>query len=505
MFKNSLPTPRLPSLVLLCCAAFGDAGAATFTVTNTSDGGAGSLRNAIFSANAASGNLHSIVFDLPEASTINVLSELPSIDKPGISIGSGSGPRVFINAQNNSPLLKLGADNVLFTLNNVRLSNGHRVGGGGCLLAGPPSGNASVFLNDVTMIACTGLRNDLFRSAQGGALLAIGRSVNVSDSVFEANGFENRSGVEFNVAGGAIALFADGSKSLVIDGALFELNLANGGTAGNGPVALGGSIHVGGGARLSLNRASMNESFAGASSAAGPVDARGGAIYAEGNVLIENSLFFQGGSARGLVTVESADRSRTLELRNTSFWEVEAFNGSAVTSNLATVTLRNTSFTRTRDGNIQGSEVRVESLPGQPAPSVLRLSNALFVRPQQGPVSACSVGSGVNVETSFTLSDRSAPGCGIVSSPAPLRVDWFESRPRRFGGWIKLLPDSPAIDAGNPLTPNLADWRTCTTTDARGAFRPIDATSPGVFSICDIGAVEHDRVRLFSSGFESLL
>lgn len=504
MFKISLPTARLLPFVLLCCAAFGNAEAATFTVTNTSDGGAGSLRNAILSANATSGNLHSIVFDLPEASTINVLSELPSIDKPGISIGSVSGPRVFINAQNNSPLLQLGADNVLFTLSNVVLSNGRRVGGGGCLLAGPPSGNASVFLNNVAMGACLGLRNDLFRSAQGGALLAFGRSLNISDSAFEVNGFENRSGVEFNVAGGAIALLADSSKSLVIDGALFELNHANGGTAGSIPAALGGAIYVGGGARLSVTRTSFNENFAGAGTLAALGDARGGALYAEGNVLIENSLFFQGGSPRGVLTVESSDRSRTLEVRNTSFWEVEAFNGSAITSNLALVTLRNTSFAKTKDGNSQGSEVRVNPVPGQPAPSVLRLSNALFIRPQQGPGASCSVGSGVEVETSFTLSDRIEPGCGITTSLSPLRLDWFESRPRQFGGWIKLRPDSPAIDAGNPQTPNLADWRTCTTSDARGVLRPIDATSPGEVSVCDIGAVEHDRVRLFSSGFETL-
>ncbi|MCG6117567.1 MAG: hypothetical protein MEQ07_05150 [Aquimonas sp.] len=505
MFENLLPTRLLPSIVLLFWAASGVAHAATFTVTNTNDGGAGSLRNAILSANAASGNLHSIVFDVPAGSTINVLSELPSIDKPGISIGSVAGPRVLINAQNNSPLLQIGADNLLFTLNNVGLFSGRRVGGGGCLLAGPASGNASIFLNDVAMFTCVGLRNELFRSAQGGAMLVFGRSINISDSVFVGNGFGNPSNLEFNVAGGAIALLADSSKSLVSDGALFELNFAQGGTAGNVPAALGGAIYVGGGARLSVNRTSFNENFAGAGSQAAPGDARGGAIYAEGNALIENSLFFQGGSPRGVLTVESSDRSRTLEVRNTSFWEVDAFNGSAVTSNLAMVTLRNTSFAKTEGGSSQGSEVRVEAVPGQLAPSVLRLSNALFIRAQQGPVASCSVGSSVNVETSFTLSDRAAPGCGISVSPTPLRLDWFESRPRQFGGWIKLLPDSPAIDAGNPQAPNLADWRTCTISDARGVLRPIDATGLGSASVCDIGAVEHDRIRLFASGFETPL
>jgi hypothetical protein len=474
----------------------------TFTVTSTADSGAGSLRSAIDAANAASGNIHSIVFSLPAGSEISVASELPAITKAGLSIGSVSGPRVLLRATANNPMLRVGATNTLLTLNNLVMADGRRVGGGGCLLAEPPSGNGSLVLNQVAMGACLGLRNDLFRSAQGGALLVFGRDVNINDSVFEFNGFaQAAAGQEFNVAGGAVALIGDSARRLLIDGALFELNQANGGATASQPVAVGGSIYVGGGARLQIDRANLSESYA-FGQAAG-ADARGGAIYAEGTVFIEDSLFFQGGSARGLITVESDDRTRTLELRNTSFNEVEAFSDAVLRSNLASVTLRNSGFSETRDGRAEGSELRVDALPGQATPSLLRLSNTLFARSPQGANAACSVGTNVTVENSFNLSDHAAPGCGIRSTTLPLNLDGFDQPSDRFGGWLLVRGSSRVIDFGNPATPLLADWSTCATRDARGVTRPIDATSPGIIAVCDVGPVEYERVIVFADGFES--
>lgn len=474
----------------------------TFTVTTTADSGAGSLRSAIDAANAASGNIHSIVFSLPAGSQISVASELPAITKAGVSIGSVSGPRVTVRATANNPLLRVGATNTLLTLNNLVMADGRRVGGGGCLLAEPPGGNATLVLNQVAVAGCLGLRNDLFRSAQGAAVLVFARDVNINDSIFEFNTFATAApGQEFNVAGGAVALIADSARRLLIDGALFELNQANGGATASQPAALGGSIYVGGGARLQMDRVNMAESYAFGQNGVG--DARGGAIYAEGSVFIEDSLFFQGGSARGLITVESDDRSRTLELRNTSFNEVEAFSDAVVRSNLASVTLRNSGFSETRDGRPEGSELRVDALPGQATPSLLRLSNTLFARSPQGANAACSVGSNVTVENSFNLSDHAAPGCGIRSTALPLNLDGFDQPSDRFGGWLLVRGNSRVIDFGNPATPSLADWSTCATRDARGVTRPIDATSPGILAVCDVGPVEYERVILFSDGFES--
>jgi hypothetical protein len=62
------------------------AAAATFTVTNTADSGAGSLRQAIMDANAAGAGPHTISFDIP-GSGVQTIS--PSTGLPAISVSSG--------------------------------------------------------------------------------------------------------------------------------------------------------------------------------------------------------------------------------------------------------------------------------------------------------------------------------------------------------------------------------------------------------------------------------
>ncbi len=87
-------TLRMPCFRLNVCAAIAllvstaTLSAATFTVTNTNDGGAGSLRQAILDANATSG-ADSIQFNIPGAGvhTITPTSELPPITETVIIDG----------------------------------------------------------------------------------------------------------------------------------------------------------------------------------------------------------------------------------------------------------------------------------------------------------------------------------------------------------------------------------------------------------------------------------
>ena len=71
-------TPRLVCAILLSCGMA--ASAATFTVTNTADSGAGSLRQAITDANGGGAGPHTIVFDIPGSGvqTIALSSSLPT-------------------------------------------------------------------------------------------------------------------------------------------------------------------------------------------------------------------------------------------------------------------------------------------------------------------------------------------------------------------------------------------------------------------------------------------
>jgi hypothetical protein len=126
---------------VLCCLAgslldpFHDVQAATFTVTNTEDSGAGSLRQAILSANASSAVPHSIVFSIPQTDprfglrtpgvwTIEPTS-LPPLTSGQTSITSTTG-----NTNPGGYVLEINGRNVgtmgsLFTIQ----SNGNTIGG----------------------------------------------------------------------------------------------------------------------------------------------------------------------------------------------------------------------------------------------------------------------------------------------------------------------------------------------------------------------------------------
>jgi hypothetical protein len=68
------------AFVLLFAASF--AGATTFTVINTNDSGAGSLRQAILDANAGGAGPHTVAFDIPGAGvhTITLSTSLPEVN-----------------------------------------------------------------------------------------------------------------------------------------------------------------------------------------------------------------------------------------------------------------------------------------------------------------------------------------------------------------------------------------------------------------------------------------
>jgi|GEM_PF-3212502 len=489
------------------------ASAATFTVTSTANSGPGSLREAIAAANATIGNVHSVVFELPADSRIVLQSELPPIEKPIFSINGSGSARLLITDRTPSPssidydapLLRVASTNTLLTLTDLSLFSGRRVGGGGCLLANPPSGNnATVVLTRVNVEGCSGVRNTLFGSAYGGGVLVFGRSVNINGGRFEGNGFENQPPGNFRVGGAALAVFADSGQQVVIQGAYFGENPAIGGTVDSGFAAAGGAIYVEGGARLSINRSQFLENVAGA--AAGNRSS-GSAIHTDGNLLLENSLFFEGNSARGLVVATAEDRTRTLNIRNTTFFRgiAEGSGNSLIYSDYAEVLVRNSTFAESALSPTSASEIRVEARAGQIGPSVLRLSNSLFGSGSSAGA-ACSVGANVGVETSFNLSNRPAPGCGITSTPASLRLDDFpDIPPSGEGGFLALLLDSPAVDAGNFALPSIGDWRTCMTTDARGVARPQNGTGHPVLFACDIGAYEQEPARLFRNGFEPVI
>ena len=75
--------------LLFCSMGLGQAFAATFAVTNVNDSGAGSLRQAILSANASANVLDTITFNIGGVGpfTITPLTDLPTVIDPVVIDG----------------------------------------------------------------------------------------------------------------------------------------------------------------------------------------------------------------------------------------------------------------------------------------------------------------------------------------------------------------------------------------------------------------------------------
>jgi len=111
------------------------AGAATFTVSNLNDAGAGSLRDAIGQANAAAG-ADTIQFQAGLSGTIPLASELAITDTLNLA-GPGAGS-IKVDANLGTRLFKVqhaGGSAITATLSGLTLANGHAPDEGGAIWA----------------------------------------------------------------------------------------------------------------------------------------------------------------------------------------------------------------------------------------------------------------------------------------------------------------------------------------------------------------------------------
>src|SRR5215211_2949947 len=112
------------SVVIAAVVLASPAWAATYTVTNNADSGAGSLRQAMIDANATTGVADTINFNLGSAATITLTSaQLPTItDGAGLTIDGGSAD-ITISGANQYGVFEVGSGAML-TLNNLTVANG---------------------------------------------------------------------------------------------------------------------------------------------------------------------------------------------------------------------------------------------------------------------------------------------------------------------------------------------------------------------------------------------
>lgn len=147
--------------------------AATFTVTNFNDSGAGSLRAAIISANGAAGP-DTIVFNVSGPGAIALASPLPAIIGDLIINGPGFA-NLTISGENRFRVFEINSG-VTATINSVGISRGRAGFGGGVINNGTLTINNSVLANNVATDFNSG----------GGAILNNG-TLTVNDTTLQSN------------------------------------------------------------------------------------------------------------------------------------------------------------------------------------------------------------------------------------------------------------------------------------------------------------------------------
>ena len=144
--------------------------AATYTVTNLNDAGAGSLRQAIIDANGAVG---ADIINFSLGGTITLASTLPFItDAAGLTI-DGTGQTVTISGNNTVRVMQ---DNASLTLNNLTIANGFdAIGGGGLYTTG------------ITTITNSTFSGNSGGNAGGGGINSNGGTLIITNSTFSGN------------------------------------------------------------------------------------------------------------------------------------------------------------------------------------------------------------------------------------------------------------------------------------------------------------------------------
>ena len=263
----------------------------TFTVGNTNDGGAGSLRQAVEDANNNSGN-DTIIFDpavFSSPQTIILTGGEIDVEDNGSLIINGTGAnKLTISGSGTSRIFSTGAT---LTLNDLQMSNGS---------ADAQTGGAIISFGGILQINRCGFYNNSAEEG-GGGIAAIETDLTVSQSTF----FGNQSAT---AVGGALLVYSiEGSSTTNIINSTFNQNTA----------AQGGAIYKGspifGGDPLELNLTSVT--IAGNTA----TNSGGGVFVEEGNFNVTNSII--AGNSAGDVngTITSQGYNLIQSATNTTF------------------------------------------------------------------------------------------------------------------------------------------------------------------------------------------
>lgn len=481
----------------LLCAAFllgaPLAQAATFTVTNLNDSGAGSLRAAITQANTSAG-ADTIQFQASLSGTLTLTSGELSITDSATIAGPGAG-RVTLDANHASRVFRLvnaDSSDKTWTISGLKIVNG-------AINAGAEDSGGGVFYEASSIHADIRLSNLTFEGnsagRKGGAVSVAGANLTLTNVAMTGNhvadGFQPSGGALYFSRGlmrversrivgssaqfgGGVRIASPGAKAVFVD------SLIQGNTAEH----TGGGILADTMESFTMSRSAVVDNVTG--------QPYGGGIYFAGVTdagsaenVIENTTFSGNVSAHQFGKGSAlAVWSGNMTVRNSTF----AFNATGpdtsagpaaggalwVSAGTATrVTVQSTLFNGNTHGNA-GASVDLTRDTGNPV-STLNVDHSLF---QTLPAIGVITNANANLEADARLQELTTAHGGLTPvHPIPA--------------------DSPAVDAGaNPG--NLV-------TDQRGAgfVRTID------FNPCrrplvnrtDIGAYEYRADTIFCYGF----
>jgi hypothetical protein len=154
---------------------------ATFTVTNTDDSGAGSLRQAILDANATAG---ADTIDLGGVSGTITLTSEPLTITDDLTISGPGASSLIVSGDDDRRVIKAGDADL--TIKDFTVSKGHASegegdgGGGGGIYFNDPSKTHSLVLQDMAV-------SYNYAEYGGGGLKAIAGSVTIADSYIMEN------------------------------------------------------------------------------------------------------------------------------------------------------------------------------------------------------------------------------------------------------------------------------------------------------------------------------
>ncbi|HPP62317.1 MAG TPA: choice-of-anchor Q domain-containing protein [Anaerolineales bacterium] len=438
---------RFLNLFLALCLALGAlaampverARAATLVVTNTSDSGAGSLREALDDANDGD------VIDATGISgTITLASQLTVSDN--VTINGPGASSLTVSGDNAVRVFYIDAGKTV-VINDLTVANGKVVDDEG----GGIRNHGNLTLNVVTVTGNQAL-DSAVTVARGGGIY--------NDASLSMNG----GSVTYNTAsqsGGGI--FSDPvATGLNLDGVLISNNTASD----------SGGLHVRGPAAAAINDASVTNNSAGGS---------GGGLYADVSTTITNSLF-AGNDASGGGGLAFYGNSQTFSLTNVTISGNSAdagggvYEGNGGTPN--TLNLNNVTITDNAAVNDGG---------GMYVSSTVNLKNTIMAGNTAGDDSHECYGTlnsqGYNLIQATAYCTVGGDTTGNITGTDPLLGALANN-----GGPTSthaLSIGSPAIDAGNNLT--------CAAADQRGETRLFDGNNDTI-ATCDMGAYERTDI-----------